>query len=214
MSKQQDTLARRRKIVAVLRAVVLVTGIYQMINEPLVGLAILLSLVAISFPSFVSRGRIKAMPLEFELILFIMVVLQLVIGETLNFYDHVPYYDKLVHFMLPFFLGFIAAMFAYTMQVTGSLKASLLPTMFVVVMVALGIGAIWEIIEYLADVFLGTYLQGSLTASPLVDTMNDLIMDTLGGVFGALLVLRYVKRDGKNKKSRLHALAQEIKKDF
>lgn len=211
MSKKKDTLARRRKVVLVLRSITLITGIYQLINEPLVGIAILLSLVAISFPAFVSRNKIKAMPLEFELILFIMVVLQLVIGETLNFYDQVPYFDKFVHFTLPFFIGFIAAMLAYTMQVTGTLRASLLPTMFVIVMIALGIGAIWEIIEYLADVFLGTYLQGSLTASPLVDTMNDLILDLAGGLFGALFALRYVRRDRNKKTSRLNDMVKEIK---
>lgn len=207
-------MARRRKIVAVLRVISLAAGVYQLINEPLVGLAILLCLAAISFPAWLTRGRVKAIPLEFELILFAMVVLQLVIGETLNFYDNVHYFDKFVHFMLPFFLGFIATMFAYTLRATGALKVGLAPTMFVVFMTTLGIGAIWEIIEYLADVFLGTYLQGSHTASPLVDTMNDLIVDTLGGVFGALLTLFFIRRDGKDKKSRLYDLALEIKKDF
>lgn len=214
MSKKKDVLARRLKIVAVLRAISIAAGVYQLINEPLVGVAILACVAAISFPSWITRNRVKAMPLEFELILFAMIVLQLVIGETLNFYDNVPYFDKFVHFMLPFFLGFIATMFAYTMRVTGALKASLVPTMFVVFMVTLGIGAVWEIIEYLADVFLGTYLQGSHTASPLVDTMNDLIVDTLGGVFGALLTLVFIRRNGKDRESRLPGLVDEIKADF
>lgn len=214
MAKKKDLVARRQKIVAILRVIVLAAGVYQLIREPLVGVAILLCLAAISFPTLVTRGKVKAIPLEFELILFVMVVLQLVIGETLNFYDNVPYFDKFVHFMLPFFLGFIATMFAYTLRATGALKAGIAPTMFVIFMTTLGIGAIWEIIEYLADVFLGTYLQGSHTASPLVDTMNDLIVDTMGGVFGALLTLFFIRRDGKDKKSRLHGLVKEIKEDF
>lgn len=214
MSKKAGLVARRQRIVAILRTIVLVAGIYQMIVEPLIGVAILLCLAAISSPALITRGRVKAIPLEFELILFAMVVLQFVIGETLNFYDNVPYFDKFVHFMLPFFLGFFATMFAYTLRVTGALKVGLASTMFVVFMTTLGIGALWEIFEYLADVFLGTYLQGSHTATPLVDTMNDLIVDTLGAVFGALLTLFFIRRDGKDKKSRLNGLAKEINEDF
>lgn len=210
----KDLLATRTKQVLFLRIIVLLTGIYQLVHEPLVGVAIMLALVAISFPGLVTRNYIKALPIEFELILFIMVLLQLIVGETLNFYDYVPYYDKLVHFSLPFFLGFIAAMIAYTMYVTGSLRAKPIPTMIIVIFITLGIGALWEIIEYLSDVFLGTYLQGSLTSPPLVDTMNDLIIDTLGGIFGSLLAVFYIRRESSDKKSRLHSLIQEIAKDF
>lgn len=212
---QQQIVERRTKLVAALRMTSIIGGVYDLIfGEPLVGIAILLCVAAISLPSILTRGRIKALPLEIELILFFMVVLQFVIGETLNFYDNVPYFDKLVHFTLPFFLGFLSFLFAFTMQATGNLRMSKVPMVIVLVLITLGIGALWEIVEYLSDVFLGTYLQGSLTASPLVDTMNDLIADTLGGAFGALLGLRYMTRQAGEKDSRLSALTGELADDY
>jgi hypothetical protein len=208
-------MSRREKWVYALRAIVLATGIFQLIfGEHLMGVLILVSVLAISLPRVVTRGRVRALPLEFELILFIMVMLQFVVGETLNFYDFVPYYDKLVHFSLPFFLGYITALLAYTMYVTGNLRAKVAPAFVIIILVTLGIGALWEIVEYASDVFLGTYLQGSLTANPLVDTMNDLIVDTLGGIFGALLALRFIRSEAGDKSSRLTSLTGEIADDF
>lgn len=216
MSRTMEALvAKRKRNVAIMRTVSIIAGIYQLIwGERSIGLAILASVAAISAPGLLTRGKVKSLPLEFEMILFFMVVLQLVIGETLNFYDNVRYFDKFVHFTIPFFLGFISFILAYTMQATGNLRMSRWPLMFVIVMFSLGLGAVWEIIEYFSDNFLGTYLQASLTASPLVDTMNDLIADLLGGIFGALLGWRYMTRSAGDKNSRFSVVTDELAGDY
>ncbi len=219
MKKGNASLTRAEKTAVVLRAIILISGLYQLIfGEFVIGLMIMVSLGAIMLPSVFSRGRIKALPLEFELIFFIMIMLQFVIGETLNFYDNVPYYDKLVHFSLPFFMGLISFLFAYTMHVTGKLEMSNGVLIIVLVLMSLGIGAFWEILEYFSDKFLLPHfpqignLQGSSTASPLVDTMNDLIADTLGAFFGALLGLRYI---GKHKNDlRAKKMVSSISKNI
>ncbi len=201
---------RQKKLVVVLRFIVLVAGVYQIVwGERIVGAAILLSLAVISLPALFTHNLVRSTPLEFELILVAMVTIQYVLGETFNFYD-IPYYDKVVHFILPLFLGYISAILAYTLMATGNLRMSVVPAIFLIVLVTLGIGAIWEIGEYLSDILFGTYFQGSHTASPLVDTMNDLIVDTLGGIFGAILALRYIRREQGSKDSRLPELAKEI----
>lgn len=207
--KSSESMSRAEKIALVLRFIILATGLYQIIfGEFVIGLMIMVALGAILLPSLFSRGRIKTMPLEFELIFFTMIMLQFVIGETLNFYDNVPYYDKLVHFSLPFFLGLISFLFAYTMQAAGKLEMSNSVLIIVLVFFSLGIGALWEIMEYASDVLLLPHfpqignLQGSLTASPLVDTMNDLIADTLGAFFGAFLGLRYMGKHRNDASSK------------
>jgi hypothetical protein len=211
----QKFIKRRETIVRLMRTIILLTGAYQtLFGEFMVGFAILASLVAITVPSLITRGRIKSLPLDFEYILFIMVMLQFVIGETLNFYENVNYYDKLVHFTLPMLLGYITSVLVYTMYITGNLRMTLAPAMVVIVLVTLGIGAFWEIIEYAADQLLGTYLQGSLTSPPLIDTMNDLIVDTLGGIFGAVLALRFARSHDPDKRGRLTALTTELNDDY
>jgi uncharacterized membrane protein len=215
MTSAAKVYTRRQKTVAILRGIVLVAGIYQLLwGELSVGVGILLALAAIMSPGLVTRNRVRAVPLEFELLLFLMVILQLVIGETLNFYDLVPYYDKLVHFSLPLFLGFMVSLLTYTMYVTGNLRTTVAPALFIIILVTIGVGAVWEIIEYLSDKLTDTYLQGSSTADPLTDTMNDLITDTLGGVFGALLALRYIRAGVRDKNSRLIGLTDELAEDF
>jgi hypothetical protein len=44
--------------------------------------------------------------------------------------------------------------------------------------------------------------------------MNDLIVDTLGGIFGALLALRFIRSEAGDKSSRLTSLTGEIADDF
>ncbi len=54
----------------------------------------------------------------------------------------------------------------------------------------MGIGGIWEIIEYGFDQFLGTNMQvGSLD-----DTMIDLILDALGGFVAVILCSLYISK--------------------
>jgi hypothetical protein len=67
----------------------------------------------------------------------------------------------------------------------------------------LGIGALWEIVEYGADQLIYGRIpsiqrqQGSPTLDPLDDTMIDLIVNLAGGVAGAIiggLYIRYSRR--------------------
>ncbi len=215
MATDRTKSSGRQRLAQILRTIILVTGTYQLVfGERLMGLATLLCLLAITLPGLVTRGRLKALPLQFELILFGMVTLQFVVGEFFNFYDNVPYFDKVVHFSLPFFLGYIVAMLAYAMVTTGNLRMSAGLGFVIVVLVTMGIGAFWEIVEYLSDIFLHTVSQGSLTANPLVDTMNDLIADTLGGLFGALVAWRAIRRGRATHDERLSATTDEIATDF
>jgi hypothetical protein len=68
-----------------------------------------------------------------------------------------------------------------------------------VVFVTLGIGALWEIVEFgfdqLPEVWIGeTRWQGSPNMPPNTDTMVDLILGGVGGLVGALGGVWYVRR--------------------
>jgi hypothetical protein len=195
--------------------------LYQIFfGDLVIGLYIMLATAAIMLPGVFTRNHINSVPLQLELIFSIMVFLQLVIGETLGFYHLVPYYDKFIHFSLPFFIGLIGFLLAYTLYKTGGLRMTTLPLIVIIVLVTMGIGAMWEIIEYTSDTFLSPHatslgrLQGNASESPLSDTMNDLIFDMMGGIFGAVLGLRYIRAESRNKNSRLSILVKEIVSSF
>lgn len=66
-------------------------------------------------------------------------------------------------------------------------------TIFFIVILAISIGTLVEMVEYLQDIILGSNLQSSLD-----DTMIDLIADTLGGIIIAVpgyFYLEYVSTD-------------------
>lgn len=64
-------------------------------------------------------------------------------------------------------------------------KLSQLLRFFCVLGMTIGVGVLWEFHEYVLGQILPVSLQGDLD-----DTMKDLLMDTLGGVVGALYSFR------------------------
>lgn len=201
----------------VLELLILASGFYQLFfGEAGIGILILVSMAIILFPNVITRGLIPKIPFEIELILFVMVFLQLVIGEARDFYTNVPYFDKIVHFILPMFLGFISFLIFYTMQSTGNLKSSKLVTIILVVLITLGIGALWEIFEYSSDRWLYPniegwhHFQGNAQQSANDDTMTDLITDTLGGLFGAVLALWFTNKTKVSNKARLKEITSDL----
>jgi uncharacterized membrane protein YjdF len=70
---------------------------------------------------------------------------------------------------------------------------------------ALAMGALWEIVEFSIDMIFGPISNGVLMQSGrffwtniqggLVDTMKDLIDDSIGGIFSAVMGYLYIKRE-------------------
>ncbi len=198
-----------------LRIFVFYQALHQILfGERGFGFITLLCFFAITVPKYVTKGVIKRFPVEIELMLFIIVLLQYVIGEAKNFYRDVPYFDKFVHFTIPFLIAVLNYSLFYTMHAIGKLKTSIFNVFLLVVFITLGVGALWEIVEYSTDTFLvepfkiGHRFQGSIVESPFYDTMNDLVADFVGGVLGAAFSVFFLLRD--RKKGRTKELVNEI----
>ena len=179
----------QRNLLRIMRIFLLVFGLYIVITggangtERIFGWLILIALVLINAPSFFTRGRIRALPVEIEILLLFMVLFELVGGDTLGLYVKLPYYDNFMHIMLPLYIALIGMMVVYTMYFYGSLKASLAAMAFIIIIMTIGFGAVLEMGEYTYDTYLAdgpigditgnTQMQGSPTQTPLDDTMND-----------------------------------------
>lgn len=198
-----------------LRIFVFYQAIYQLLlGEKGFGFITLLCFFAITLPKYATRGIIKRFPVEIELMLFIIVLLQYVIGEAKNFYRDVPYFDKFVHFTIPLLIAVLNYSLFYTMHAVGKLKTSIFNVFLLVIFLTLGVGALWEIIEYSADTFLvgpfkiGHRFQGSIAETPFYDTMNDLVADFFGGILGAAFSVFFLLKD--KKRGRTKELVNEI----
>ena len=117
--------------------------------------------------------------------------------------------------MIPMLLGIIGFLIFYTLYATGRIKTSMTAMIFIIILITLGIGALWEIIEYSSDVFLYSnipgwhHFQGNAQQDALNDTMTDLIDDMLGAIFGALLGLWVISKESYREK-RLPELVKEV----
>lgn len=203
----------QRNLLRALRIFLLIAGVFILIfggangAERIFGLLILIALAIVNAPAFFTKGRVRAIPVEIELILLSMVLFELVGGDALGLYVKLPYYDNFMHFMLPLYLALIGMMVVYTMYFYGKLKASYGAMAFLIVMVTLGFGAALEIVEYTYDTFLAsgplgditgnTQMQGSPTQDAHDDTMNDLITDLAGAIVGAGIGVWLIRRNEK-----------------
>jgi hypothetical protein len=207
----------QRNLLRIMRIFLLIAGIYITLfggangAERIFGVLILVSLAIINAPAFFTRNRIRALPVEIEIILLSMVLFELVGGDALGLYVKLPYYDNFMHFMLPLYLALIGMMVVYTMYYYGRLKMSLLGMAVTIIIVTIGFGGILEMVEYTYDKYLSqgalgditgnTQMQGSPTQNAHEDTMNDLFTDTAGGIVGALigvLLIRRAEKEGRH----------------
>lgn len=191
----------------------LIAGFYILLfggvngTERIFGLLILIALAIIHTPSFFTRGRIRAIPVEIEILILFMVLFELVGGDALGLYVKLPHYDNFMHFMLPLYIALIGMMVVYTAYFYGRLKATIPVMAVLIVLVTIGFGGILEMGEYTYDKYLSqtvigqitgnTQMQGSPTQDPLDDTMNDLFTDTAGAIVGAVIGVLLIRRSEK-----------------
>lgn len=222
----EDMSPLHRNLLRVMRIFLLFAGIYITIfggangAERIFGILILLALAIINAPAFITQNRIRALPVEIELLLLAMVLFELVGGDALGLYVKLPYYDNFMHFMLPLYMALMGMMLVYTMYFFGRLKASLAEMAVFIVIVTIGLGGVLEMGEYTYDKYLSqgpigkitgnTQMQGSPTQDAHNDTMNDLFTDTAGGIVGALLGVLLIRR--AEKKDGHWKVADEIEK--
>lgn len=78
------------------------------------------------------------------------------------------------------------ALAIHALRMTCRIRTGFVLNLTAIFLLTLGAGALWEITEFGVDVALGAGAQGSRVMAPLDYTMWNLILDGLGGLFGAL----------------------------
>lgn len=180
---------------------------YQVFQgEVFFGLLALLALTILLVPRFFTKNKICVIPVDIEILFLIVIFFELILADAYSLYSRVPYYDKFMHLMVSFIVGLVGMVIIYTFYALGKLQASTGVMFALIVLITMGLGAGLEMGEYFYDQILypliGPYLptgltQGSMVASPLADTMEDLFVDTLGGILGAAIGIILIKREEK-----------------
>jgi len=218
----------KRYLRGFLRIIILINALYQiLLGEVFFGFLAVLALTILLVPRFFTKNKICVVPVDIEILFLIVIFFELILADAYSFYSRVPYYDKFMHLLVSFIVGLVGMVIIYTFYALGKLQASAGVMFALIILITMGLGAGLEMAEYFYDQILypliGSYLptgltQGSMIASPLADTMEDLFVDTLGGILGAAIGIILIKREEKRGKElemldELEALAGGNSKD-
>lgn len=183
------------------RLLIVATGVVHVLQGKymyaLLCAAVIAFLVA---PPLLARTSRANMPVEVELASLWAAVSDMTLGRLAGLYVGTSWFDKVLHFGNSMLIGLLAFLIVYALQFTGRLRTSAVVNGLVILLLSLGIGAVWEIAEYVADLAFQEGAQGSPTMGGLDDTMWDLILDGSGGMLGAILgsfYLRWSKRTAR-----------------
>jgi hypothetical protein len=145
-------------------------------------------------PAFLWRRYRIVIPPEFQLISAAFVFLSLFLGSAADWYYKVWWWDMVLHTGSGFLLGIVGLIALFLLNHTNRIPPGMTPGFlcFFAVTFAVFVGVLWEIFEFAVDQSVPAInMQSNETG--VVDTMHDLIVDTLGAIVVALMGIAYFR---------------------
>lgn len=182
-----------------LRLVLVSTAVIFVVSGHVLYAAVcLFTLVLVLIPPLLARTSKANVPVELELILLWFFVADNTLGRLFGLYG-TAWFDKTLHFGNSIFVGFLGFLLVYVLLYTSRIQLPAWFTAMTILLVAVGIGAVWELVEFFADLTLHAGAQGSPVMSPLTDTMWDLLLDLGGGLVGAVVGPLYLAHSSRSR---------------
>lgn len=161
---------------------------------------LMLSLVP---PVLASRWSLH-LPVPFLLATTLFFFASIFLGEAFDFYERLWWWDLGLHGSSAIGFGLIGFLFVFMLFDGDRFAAPPSALALITFCVAMTIGALWEVFEYLMDQAFGLNMQ----KSGLDDTMGDLMINGLGSAVASLTGYLYLVRDSAGLLG--HALNQFI----
>jgi uncharacterized membrane protein YjdF len=109
---------------------------------------------------------------------------------VLNAYHFIPFYDSLTHFVSAILVAFLAFVAIYILdKYWKGLHMNKYAMAFIVVIFTMAMGVVWEFFEWTTDMLFNTNEQWGL-----FDTMKDLLIDTIAGIFIGIIGVNLIKK--------------------
>ena len=230
MKKTNPIIRGVRVLFALTGLVTLILGIVSYMNGEAfdggyfnVMLTALISLAITFVPDFVANKDIMVMPMGLQALFSGFTFCAMFLGEILDFYTRFSWWDTMLHFTSGVMFSLIGYMLFLSFNRDSGVRRQLNPVIVVMFTVCFSItcGAIWEIFEFGMDSLLGMNMQrwqsmipgeqwgamqsvSNFSTNPgLVNTMKDIISDTLGSVLSILIILPLARYNNKYKKTKV-----------
>lgn len=140
----------------------------------------------ISLPYLLEAGRRLAVPPVTKMIMMLFAFCGLFLGSTNGFYDNYFWWDLVLHTLSGPACGIIIYSIILRLREKPDGKSGLTHGMSLLLVFCfiMTFGTIWEIVEFTLDNTLGMHMQ----RASLLDTMTDILFNTLGATVFTLLV--------------------------
>lgn len=155
-------------------------------NEAFVALLTL----GMTFLPMLFEGRFKIhLPISASAVIVLFLFSTLFLGEIGDFYERYWWWDVAMHSGSALGIGLIGFVLIFMLFEGDKYAAPPYALALLSFFVAMGIGALWEIFEYLMDAWFGLNMQ----KSGLSDTMWDMIVNTVGATIAGLAGYFYLR---------------------
>jgi len=152
-------------------------------------LVILTAVLMLSPKIFERRYKID-IPTEFEIVIVLFMYASVFLGGVRGYYTYYWWWDGFLHTGSGVALGFIGFAIMYVLYKSDKIEARPGTIAFLAFCFALAMGALWEIFEFGLDQIFGTQMQ----ETGLIDTMWDLIVDSVGALFASFIGYLYLRK--------------------
>lgn len=168
------------------------------VNDHSQDFLIILTFLMTYYPSVLEKRFGVYLPNGLQVIITLFIFSAQVLGEMNGFYDKIPWWDLMLHTTSGTILGLLGFMFVYLLNEKGDANVNLSPA-FVIIFAfcfALTMGVFWEFFEYAGDRIFGYNMQKFRFEGQdgLVDTMEDLIVDSVGALVACIFGWIYMKK--------------------
>jgi len=140
-------------------------------------------------PVFVAKWADVRVPPSFVAALVIFLAGTLFLGEVIDLYGRLWWWDMVMHASSAIGFGLIGFVLVFMMFQGDRYAAPPIALAFFACCFAITIGTLWELFEFGMDQVFGFNMQ----KSGLMDTMSDLIVNMFGAVIGAASGFAYLK---------------------
>jgi hypothetical protein len=141
-------------------------------------------------PLLASRWSLT-LPVPFLFATTLFLIGSIFLGETFNFYERFWWWDLALHGFSAIGFGLIGFLFVFMLFDGDRFAAPPSAIAFITFCVAMTVGAMWEIFEFLMDQGFGLDMQNT----SLHDTMGDLMIDAVGSMIASVTGYIYLVRN-------------------
>ena len=146
-------------------------------------------IIICSVPILLKRVWNFKLPVIIDFLIVFALFLHVGLGGVFDVYYAFPDFDIITHFVSAVLIAFLALIALYLLhEHWEGLFMHTYALAFAVVVITMASGVVWELGEWTSDALFGLGAQWSLH-----DTMTDLLVDTIGGLFMALVGINLIK---------------------